>query len=437
MKKALVVLMVFVFVSSIAGVASAAAFSDLPANHWAYKAVSELAKAGIVQGDGDGTFRGNRTMTRYEMAMIVANAMTKEDQANAEQKALIEKLAAEFKAELQSLDARLTKVEDNTKVRFSGTQQLFFGTTSLKAGEGGAWGGGSLSNSNWFGERLRLVINTASDDNKFMYYGRAYQTRSNFEKTASDTSSASFDRSVLIANNTFGGTLEVGRNYMYIGKGAFVGSTGNIDSAMYKITSGITTFRLAEGNWGGYGGHGEISFAQVSFKPDAGHDIGAYVFKNTSNTKIYSVFGLADIGNGMGLQFEAARNTAAGVDKSGYIVSLLSNTKGGDMVPQNNWTLVNPKKALDSAWGLSYRHLPDGVSGPANIGSGASFTTILTDPAGAVANTFDGVNVLGFDYFYVPYKNLVLQLEYDNIKFITNPNQKVNNLIVGSVTFYF
>ena len=50
-------------------------FSDVPQGHWAYEALDYLAQHGVIEGYKDGTFQGNRTMTRYEMASIVANAM--------------------------------------------------------------------------------------------------------------------------------------------------------------------------------------------------------------------------------------------------------------------------------------------------------------------------------------------------------------------------
>lgn len=50
-------------------------FYDLPENHWAYNSVVALADAGIVEGYGDGTFRGQRTITRYESAAVLARVM--------------------------------------------------------------------------------------------------------------------------------------------------------------------------------------------------------------------------------------------------------------------------------------------------------------------------------------------------------------------------
>ena len=59
--------------------AAANPFSDVPADSWAYDAVSTLAADGVIDGYPDGTYQGQNTMTRYEMAQIVARAMAKTD----------------------------------------------------------------------------------------------------------------------------------------------------------------------------------------------------------------------------------------------------------------------------------------------------------------------------------------------------------------------
>ena len=69
-------------------------FPDVPENHWAYEAVAAMAKSGLVKGYPDGEFKGDRTMTRYEFAQIVYNAI----QAGAEVDA---RLVEEFKPELE------------------------------------------------------------------------------------------------------------------------------------------------------------------------------------------------------------------------------------------------------------------------------------------------------------------------------------------------
>ena len=50
-------------------------FSDVTPDSWAYQAVSQLAAAGIVNGYPDGTFKGQKDITRFEMAQMIAKAM--------------------------------------------------------------------------------------------------------------------------------------------------------------------------------------------------------------------------------------------------------------------------------------------------------------------------------------------------------------------------
>lgn len=74
-------------------------FPDVPENHWAYEAVTRLAGNNIVEGYEDGKFHGERTMTRYEMAEIIYNALSKGAKAE-------KKLVEEFKPELQAMVAQ-------------------------------------------------------------------------------------------------------------------------------------------------------------------------------------------------------------------------------------------------------------------------------------------------------------------------------------------
>ena len=97
--------------------AAANPFSDVPADSWAYDAVTTLAADGVIDGYPDGTYKGQNTMTRYEMAQIVARAMAKTDLEKAD-KALVDKLAAEFAEELDNLSVRVADLEkksDNVK----------------------------------------------------------------------------------------------------------------------------------------------------------------------------------------------------------------------------------------------------------------------------------------------------------------------------------
>ncbi|WP_036378973.1 S-layer homology domain-containing protein, partial [Mitsuokella jalaludinii] len=114
MKKTLVSALTTALVVGAASTTFAAAnpFSDVPADHWAYDAVTQLAADGVIEGYGDTTFRGQQNITRYEMAQMIAKAMARTD-VSASDKALIDKLAAEFSDELNNLGVRVSNLERN------------------------------------------------------------------------------------------------------------------------------------------------------------------------------------------------------------------------------------------------------------------------------------------------------------------------------------
>ena len=133
MKKSLTAALTTALVVGAASTTFAAAnpLSDVPADHWAYDAVAQLADDGIIEGYGDGTYRGQNEITRYEMAQMVAKAMAKEDQANAQQKAMIDRLAAEFSEELNNLGVRVANLEDRIdNVKWTGELRYTYERTS-------------------------------------------------------------------------------------------------------------------------------------------------------------------------------------------------------------------------------------------------------------------------------------------------------------------
>ena len=124
MKKQLAVLAA----TAVLGVTSAFAanpFSDVTPQDWAYQAVAQLASQGIVNGYPDGTFQGQNNITRYEMAQMVAKALVRQDRVDAEQNAIINRLANEFSAELNNLGVRVATLENKVgNFAFTGDARL-------------------------------------------------------------------------------------------------------------------------------------------------------------------------------------------------------------------------------------------------------------------------------------------------------------------------
>lgn len=110
MKKMLAVVAAAACVAFAAPAFAANPFSDVPMHHWAYDAVEQLAAHGVVEGYPDGTFKGNKPITRYEMAMMIARAMNKGG-LTGEDADTLKKLMVEFKDELDNLGVRVDGLE--------------------------------------------------------------------------------------------------------------------------------------------------------------------------------------------------------------------------------------------------------------------------------------------------------------------------------------
>jgi len=128
MKKSLVSALAAALIIGAASTTFAAAnpFSDVPRDHWAYDAVTQLAADGVVEGYGDGTYRGDRNITRYEMAQMVAKAMAKDDMPVSD-RALVDRLAAEFADELNNLGVRVSNLEKHADmVKWNGVLEYTY-----------------------------------------------------------------------------------------------------------------------------------------------------------------------------------------------------------------------------------------------------------------------------------------------------------------------
>ncbi|MGE0488669.1 MAG: S-layer homology domain-containing protein [Vulcanimicrobiota bacterium] len=130
------------------GAWAAPLFPDVPDNHWAKDAVAALAAKGLVEGYPDGTFKGDRAASRYEVGMIVARLLAKMEQAHATfaTKAELQelrKLADAYKEELEAFGVRVTNLEEQTnrldlrvseleRIRFYGRMQFVGVSNNLR-----------------------------------------------------------------------------------------------------------------------------------------------------------------------------------------------------------------------------------------------------------------------------------------------------------------
>ena len=205
-------------------------FVDVPSDSWAYNSVVELANSGIIQGVDGVHFQGERNITRYEAAEIVAKAMAHEDRANAEQRALINRLADEFSDELNNLGVRVSNLEDRVgNVKLTGDARVRY----MKQGQ-------TLKNDGSWQFRGRLRANAKINDRADAVIGVNYASKfSSTDAASADKDTFYVDRAyvnyALDAGKKF--NVMVGRYDYELGNASGIQYGDNFDGAQLKFAN--------------------------------------------------------------------------------------------------------------------------------------------------------------------------------------------------------
>ena len=255
-----------------AGVSAYAAnpFSDVTADDWAYQAVSDLSAQGVVEGYPDGTFKGERNMTRYELAQIVARLMAKEDQLNAQQQATLDKLAGEYADELANLGVRVSNLEKKVgNISWSGDAKMMYTNNAEKT-----------ANDTYKG---RIRLNVKGQVNDATYVQGRILTNMYFKDAGKDDGNTTMDR--LFVNHSFGDKTSavLGRQDLTVFSGleyddAFDGAKlayndGKFDAyaAFGQMNAGTDAQKATDAAFGGLGydfGVAKLNAAYFNFTGD-------------------------------------------------------------------------------------------------------------------------------------------------------------------------
>lgn len=224
---------------------AASPFSDVDHNDWSYKAVAELSEQGVIDGYPDGSFKGNKEISRFETAQIVARLLAKENSLNNEQKASVHKLANAYSDELKQLGVRVDNVEKKlgktaliTEIRVSGMNRYdnVFKDTKKSHYEFGARVGfntitkvnprttvyGQLETYMSLNGQPMYDVNADQHEDSKLHLGRLFVTHQ-FGKQETDPRSPMGPMSNIIGIGQFPVTMGV-TGYTYKGnfKGAFI-----------------------------------------------------------------------------------------------------------------------------------------------------------------------------------------------------------------------
>ncbi|WP_337369647.1 S-layer homology domain-containing protein [Phascolarctobacterium faecium] len=386
MKKSLVLAMAMAL-GVTASAYAANPFSDVPAGHWAYDSVNKLAAAGIVDGYGDGTFGGDRLMTRYEMAQIVAKAMAKG--------ANVDRLAAEFADELDSLGVRVAALEKKSdNVKINGEFRALYANHD---------GEGTIGKSHESTLRSRIWINGQINDD-WKYVGMLQNTQDLTDNKGNENTE--FQRA-YVEGKLGGLAVTAGRYNAFFADGNIYdnradgvevayGDKIKIIGAAGKATDDIEKLG-GEGTTGGNYAGGALTADFGNFNASAGY----YNFKDImgKNSGVDNAIwfvgagtSFGDLGlNAMYLKGDMSYNgnDVNDLDDDGYTVGL---------------TFKGAEAAEKGSWGLFANYYDLG---------GQTYIAHTTD-----ANTFDGEGFKGYGVGanYTVAKNMVFTAAYYDTK---------------------
>ncbi|WP_303995892.1 S-layer homology domain-containing protein [Megamonas hypermegale] len=388
--------------------AAANPFSDVPADSWAYDAVSTLAADGVIDGYPDGTYKGQNTMTRYEMAQIVARAMAKTDIDKAD-KALVDKLAAEFAEELDNLGVRVADLEKKSdNVKWGGELRYRYWDADHDNG----------SDSTYNRVMFRLTPKAYIGES-----GWTANARINYSLDMGSANNAGFDPTdndasvdlAYVEGPLFGGTVQAGRLSAFTATGLVfddringVQYKGGSDVFQTTLTAGRYRNDLAE-SWANGTNIGSMFVntpnsditsdfygIQFDYTPNdklalnAGYnaltgleaDTLNASYGNDTDAQIWYVGGKYAFNSSLALNAEYAQNTSADEDDDAWRATL--NYKGADVADAGSWGMY---------------------AGYADLGVNSVPAPTYDDVAGGQKGFVAGVQ-------YVPAENILATVQY-------------------------
>ena len=384
MKKSLVLAMAMAL-GVTASAYAANPFSDVPAGHWAYDSVNKLVAAGVVDGYPDGTYGGDKLMTRYEMAQIVAKAMAKG--------ADVDKLAAEFADELDTLGVRVANLEkkaDNVKV--TGEVRYRYADSDLYGNDDNSmrnriWVTGQV-NDDWSYTGMIQNVQDFSNDNgdEDTDFQRAY-----VEGKIGGVNVLAGRYNMFIADGNIYDTRADGVELSYGEKLKVTGFAGKAADAVYDkddFFTGVPSQNI-DGSYGDYAG-ASVDYDMGALNLNGGYinfkDMftGTYTGGTVTETNIDNAIWYVSAGydfdkntslTAMYLKGDASGNAAyEATDDDGYVIGL--NYKGAKADEVGSWGLW--AKYYDQGGQTVVAHTTDadyfGLDGFKGYGVCASYT---------------------------------------------------------------
>ena len=308
-----------------AGVSAYAAnpFSDVTPDDWAFQAVSDLSVQGVVEGYPDGSFKGERNMTRYELAQIIARLMAKEDQLNAEQQATLDKLAGEYADELANLGVRVANLEKKVgNISWSGDARMQYQHNLDEA---------TTHKDSWNG---RMRINVEGQVNDEVTVNGRFVTNMYFKNADDDDGNTTMDRinakwtpndATYVTIGRQGVALDVTGTF-WDEDAVFDGVAAGWDNGKVGVEAGYGRFKSAENEGKGWSTQDktEAWYGKLTGHIADAADVSAFYLKNAQKQDQGAQVGENASAWGAGLSYGIGDFTVDG----DYVKT--QNTQAGD-----------------------------------------------------------------------------------------------------------
>ena len=308
-----------------AGVSAYAAnpFSDVTPDDWAFQAVSDLSAQGVVEGYPDGSFKGERNMTRYELAQIIARLMAKEDQLNAEQQATLDKLAGEYADELANLGVRVANLEKKVgNISWSGDARMQYQHNLAE--------GSRTEHADTWNGRMRINVEGQVND-QVTVNGRFVNEMDFKDGDSSDTTMDRINAKWTPNDATY---VTIGRQGVALDvtgtfwdeDGVFDGVAAGWDNGKVGVEAGYGRFKSAENEAEGWSGQDktEAWYGKLTGHIADAADVSAFYLKNAQKQDKGAQVGENASAWGAGLSYGIGDFTVDG----DYVKT--QNTQAGD-----------------------------------------------------------------------------------------------------------
>ncbi len=448
MKKTFLATALILGMSSTAFAAANNPFSDVPQGHWAYNSVAKLAAEGIIEGYGDGTYRGNRNITRYEMAQMVARALARYDQLAAQvadasravantrrastpavtapapqtqparpvisgaSRAELDSLAYEFREELDGLGVRVEELEKHSDmVKWNG--KIEYSYEHLKFGNEKAWAHGA-----------KFQFDPSAEVNDHWTANARFEAEVDFRDDS--TTSSKLER-IWAEGNYDNFNVRLGRMELFTNEEGLIWDT-EFSGAQLTFGDRFKAVLMA-GRLAGDGieigaaeDHSDILGANLQYDAGKGLAVGGgyyYLedddfrttdYSNSGDTNKASVWS-ANLGYTFSDNFSIhgayAQNTKADTEKSAWQAQLKYGVYDD-----------NPERGDWGVW-AGYRR----------YGSNVSFVPTEDDTIRGTKGWFVGGG-------YAPFKNIGVTLRYFDGKTLSEDKTKTKHFL-GKVEFFF